>query len=142
MWAPYPAGVTALTPQQFAQYARVGIKRGWPDLMIAYKRMYGIELKTRRGRLTKTRVTHTRRGTPRELIGQLEMHELLVKSGAWGGIAVARSVDEVCAWLDEWGIPRIGGGRWLVALQGHKSAPLGEIFGRRAAGDSYAESET
>ena len=95
VWAPYPAGVTTLTPQQFAQYSRIGLKRGWPDLMIAYKRMYGIELKTRRGRLSKTRVGRTLRGSPRELIGQVEMFELLVKSGAWGGIAVARSVDEV-----------------------------------------------
>ena len=117
VWAPYPAGVTALTPQQFAQYSRVGIKRGWPDLMICYKRMYGLELKTRRGRLSKTRVDRTRRGSPIERIGQADMFELLIKSGAWGGIAVARSVDEVCAWLDEWGIPRVGGGSWLRSLQ-------------------------
>ena len=117
VWAPYPAGVTALTPQQFAQYSRVGIKRGWPDLMICYKRMYGLELKTRRGRLSKTRVDRTRRGSPIERIGQADMFELLIKSGAWGGISVARSVYEVCAWLDEWGIPRVGGGSWLRSLQ-------------------------
>ena len=92
--------------------------------MICYKRMYGLELKTRRGRLSKTRVDRTRRGSPIERIGQADMFELLIKSGAWGGIAVARSVDEVCAWLDEWGIPRIGGRTWLAAVQPKLSAPL------------------
>ena len=124
VWAPYPAGVTTLTPQQFAQYSRFGIKRGLPDIWIFYKKVWGLELKTRRGRLSKTRVVHTRRGTPRELIGQADMFELLIKTGAWGGIAVARSVDEVCAWLDEWGIPRIGGRTWLAAVQPKLSAPL------------------
>jgi len=135
VWAPYPAGVTTLSPQQFAQYSRVGIKRGFPDLMIFYRQVWGIELKTRRGRLSKTKVTHTARGGPRELIGQEDMFPKLLDTGAWGAIEVARSVDDVCKLLDQWKIPRLGGGTWLRLVS---ARPLGAIFGRQepAAGSS------
>jgi hypothetical protein len=92
--------------------------------------MYGIELKTSRGRLSKTKIVHTRRGAPRELIGQVEMHEILLKSGAWGAIEVARSVDEVCELLDKWGIPRLGGGSWLRVL---RNGPPGVTYARPEA---------
>lgn len=129
VWAPYPAGVTALTPQQHAQYSRIGIQRGFPDLMIFYKKVFGIELKARRGRLSKTRVARTRRGGPRMLIGQEEMFDLLLASGAWAAIEVARSVDEVCLLLDIWKIPKRGGDGWLRGLSGQQHAA---ILGERA----------
>jgi hypothetical protein len=112
LWAPYPAGVTLLTGQQHAQYSRIGIKRGFPDLMIFYGCVYGIELKRRRGQLSKTKIVHTRRGSPRELIGQEDMFPKLIASGAFGAIEVARSVEDLCALLDRWNIPRLGGGSW------------------------------
>jgi len=112
IWAPYPAGVTRLSAEQFAQYSRIGIARGWPDLLIGFGRFYGVELKARRGRLSKTRIVRTQRGSPRELIGQEDMFPKLIASGAFAAIEVARSVDDLCALLDRWNIPRLGGGSW------------------------------
>lgn len=137
-WAPYPAGVTVLTAQQFAQYSRFGIKRGMPDLMIYYEKIWGIELKRRKGRLSKTRLGRTRRGSPIELIGQEEMHAKLLATGAWGAIEVAHSVDEVCALLDRWKIPRLGGKSWLAAVQPMPNAlQLVETFAK-LVGDGNA----
>lgn len=138
MWAPYPAGVTVLTAQQFAQYSRFGLARGWPDLLVLFGKVHGIELKRPKGRLTKTRVTHTRRGTPRELIGQEEMHAKLLASGAFAAIEVAHSVDEVCELLDRWQIPRIGGHTWLAAVQPMRNAPLQGGTSGKPAGDGSA----
>ena len=133
MWAPYPAGVTALTPQQFAQYSKIGVKRGFTDILIFYHMVFGIELKTRRGRLSKTRVGRTRRGSPIELIGQEDQFPKLLATGAFGKIEVARSVDDVCDLLDKWGIPRIGGKPWRVVLQRPSGPLLAETFAKRAA---------
>ena len=127
IWFPYPAGVTRLSAEQFAQYSRFGLKRGIPDVLIAWRQMFAIELKTRRGRLSKTKIVHTRRGAPRELIGQEEMHRLLLDSGAFAAIDVARSIDDVCKLLDLWHIPKRGGGSWLRAVNG---SLLGAIFAR------------
>ena len=117
VWEPYPAGVTRLSPAQFAQYQRFGIKRGMPDIMVFYGAAYGIELKRRGGQLTKTKIVHTRRGTPRELLGQEEMHQRLLKSGAFASIQVARNIDDVCMLLDMWKIPRLGGHGWQRMLR-------------------------
>ena len=77
------------------------------------------------------------RGGPRILTGQVEMFELLIRSGAWGGIAVAHSVDEVCKLLDRWEIPRVGGKSWLAAVQPRlRNEPLGATFAKLAGGDS------
>lgn len=138
-WAPYPAGVTQLSPAQFAQYSRFGLARGWPDLLVLFGKVYGIELKRRKGRLSKTRVTHTRRGTPRELIGQEEMHAKLLATGAFAAIEVAHSVDEVCALLDKWQIPRIGGKSWLAVVLPTRSAPLQDATSEKPAGDGNAQ---
>jgi len=136
VWAPYPAGVTELSAKQFAQYSRIGIKRGFPDLLIFYDLVFGIELKARRGRLSKTRVVHTRRGAPRELIGQEDMFPKLLATGAFGAIEVARSVEDVCRLLDTWHIPRVGGHAWLAALHPRNAAPLAATFGKPAGGAS------
>lgn len=138
VWAAYPAGVTQLSPAQFSQYARFGIARGWPDLMICFGKMYGIELKRRGGRLTKTRVGRTVRGSPRELIGQEEVHAKLLASGAWGAIEIAHSIDEVCALLDAWQIPRIGGHSWLAVVQPTRSAPLQDVTSAKLVGGDSA----
>lgn len=141
MWAPMPVGVTRLTAEQFAQYSRFGVKRGWPDCLICHGKMWGLELKTKRGRLTKTRVGRTPRGGPRELIGQEDMFPKLLATGAFGAIEVARSIDEVCALLDAWQIPRIGGKSWLVGLLPLRSVPHAETSAR-LAGDGNAKPQT
>jgi hypothetical protein len=104
VWACYPAGATQLSPQQQARYSKLGLKRGWPDLLILHGGLYGIELKRRGGRLSKTTITHTRRGSPRVLVGQEEMFPRLVAAGM-KGIAVAHSVDEMLAHLQRWRVP-------------------------------------
>lgn len=141
MWTPFPVGVTALTPQQFAQYSRFGVKRGFPDVWILHGKIWAIELKTKRGRLSKTRVGRTQRGSPRLLEGQEEVFPKLLATGAFGAIEIAHSVDEVCALLDVWRIPRVGGGSWHVALHGLSVRPLVGTSEKLAAGGSRAESE-
>jgi hypothetical protein len=108
IWFCYPAGASTLSPQQQARHSRIGLKRGLPDLWILYGGVYCIELKRRGGALSKTRVVRTRRGGPRELIGQEDMFARLLASGAVNDIAIAHSVEEVLAYLDRWGVPTRG----------------------------------
>lgn len=107
-WACYPAGATTLSAQQQARYSRLGLKRGWPDLMICHKGLYGIELKRRGGTLSKTRIARTRRGSPRILLGQIDMFPRLIASGGFKDIAIARSVEEMLSHLERWGVPLHG----------------------------------
>jgi hypothetical protein len=46
------------------------LKRGWPDLLVGYYSMYGIEVKRHGGQLSKTRTVRSRRGGLRILDGQ------------------------------------------------------------------------
>ena len=60
VWAPYPAGAAQLSPQQQAAYARVGLKRGWPDCLVLYQgKTFGLELKRPGAALSRTRVGRT-----------------------------------------------------------------------------------
>jgi hypothetical protein len=104
-WACYPAGAAQLSPQQQARYSRLGLKRGWPDLMIAYQGMWGIELKRRGGRLSETKLSRTPRGSPRILEGQRDVFPALIASGGFKDIAIAHSVDEMLDALEAWNIP-------------------------------------
>jgi hypothetical protein len=105
VWWPYPAGVTQLSPQQHAAYSRFGIKRGMPDLNVLYQgRLYGIELKRRGRKPSKTRTVYTAKGSPRVLIGQEEMFPILLAAGMVE-IAIAHNVDEVLDHLARWQIP-------------------------------------
>jgi hypothetical protein len=101
----YPAGVIQLTPPQAARMARMGLQRGWPDLMIGFEGMWGIELKRPGGRLSVTRVGRTRRGGPRVYEGQIDVFPRLIASGAFRDIAICTSVDEMLAQLARWNIP-------------------------------------
>jgi hypothetical protein len=105
VWACYPAGAVELNAQQMARYSRLGLKRGWPDLLIGYQGMWGIELKRRGGRLSKTRVGRTRRGSPRILEGQEDVFPKLLASGAFRDIQVAHDVVQMLDLLGYWGIP-------------------------------------
>jgi hypothetical protein len=107
-WWSAAIGATRLTPQQAAALSRAGVKRGLPDLMVLHEaRIFGIELKKQRGGyLSKTKIVHTKRGTPRVLVGQVERFAELEAAGMT--IAIARSVDEVLDQLAAWRVPLRG----------------------------------
>lgn len=106
-WFSAAIGATRLTPQQAAALSRAGVKRGLPDVFVIAPptgRLYGIELKRRRGgQLSKTKVVRTRRGSPRVLVGQVDRFAELEAAGM-PPIAICRSVDEVLRKLQEWGV--------------------------------------
>jgi hypothetical protein len=103
-WACYPAGAAHLSPQQQAKYSRMGLKRGWPDVMILYAgRLYGLELKRPGGQLSKSYIGRTKLGTARYYIGQEEMFPRLIEAGMT--IAIVRSLKEALLQIAEWGIP-------------------------------------
>jgi hypothetical protein len=114
VWACYPAGIIKLTGAQMARYAALGLKAGWPDLMIGFDGAWGIELKRRGGKLSKTRITRTRRGGPRIHEGQEDVFPMLLASGMFRAIGIAYSVDDMLAQLAEWQIP----------LRPHQLGPL------------------
>jgi hypothetical protein len=107
-WACYPAGAVQLSPQQMARYSELGLKRGWPDLLISYRGFWGIELKRLGGKLSKTTIIHTRRGSPRVLDGQEDVFPRLLASGGFSDIAICHSVEEMLMQLHQWGIPHRG----------------------------------
>jgi hypothetical protein len=103
-WFSAAIGATKLSPQQAAALSRAGIKRGLPDLLVLHDgRLRGLELKRVGGRLSKTRIVRTRRGSPRILEGQEDVFPKLEAAGM--DIAIAHSVDEMLDALDRWQIP-------------------------------------
>ncbi len=102
-WTTFPAGSVPLPPQFAAKLSRLGLKRGWPDVLIVHRDVMGIELKRDGGRLSKTRIVRTRRGAPRILDGQADTFPRLVAAGM--RIAVCHSVDEVLTALRGWNVP-------------------------------------
>jgi hypothetical protein len=108
VWACYPAGHLKLSAAEVARLVRLGLKRSFPDILIWYFGCWGLEVKRRGGRLSKTRVVHTRRGTPRILVGQEDMFPKLIASGGFAAIGVMESVDEGLAQVARWGIPLRG----------------------------------
>jgi hypothetical protein len=103
MWCCYPAGNVPL-PHAYAQKLyRFGLRSGWPDLLVVHGRLYGIELKTANGVLTRTRMVRTRSGALREIQGQAAVFPKLVAAGCC--IAICRSVDEVLGALRDWQVP-------------------------------------
>jgi hypothetical protein len=85
-WTHFPAGGYGLSPAASARLWRLGLK-----------------LKTRTGRLSKSRTVRTRSGSLRQITGQREMLEGLERAGV--RTAVCRSVDAVLAQLRAWGVP-------------------------------------
>jgi hypothetical protein len=108
IWFHYPAGGYELPPHVAARLVRMGLKRSLPDIWILHQGVFLIELKRPGGKLSKTRVGRTRRGAPRVLIGQEEMFQRLLETGAVTAIGIAESVDEVLATLERWQIPLRG----------------------------------
>jgi hypothetical protein len=103
-WTTFPAGSVPLPPRYAAKLARLGLKRGWPDIQIVHAgRIFGVELKRRGGRLSRTRLVRTKRGALRELAGQADEFPRLQAAGMT--IAVCTSVPQVLAMLTAWGMP-------------------------------------
>ena len=104
-WGTYPAGSVPLPPQFAAKLQRMGLKRGWPDLLLFYRgRCFGIELKREgSGRLSQTRMVRRANGSLRVLDGQEEVFDRLGAAGMT--IAVCTSVPEVVAQCRAWGLP-------------------------------------
>lgn len=103
-WTTFPAGGYGLSPAAAARLYRLGLKPGWPDILVCHDgRLYGLELKTRDGRLSTTRMVHTRSGAARVRMGQREMLAGLERAGV--RIAVCRDVLEVLETLRRWDVP-------------------------------------
>lgn len=108
VWVSLGIGALKLTPAQMARQVRIGAaKPGWPDLLVLHQGIWGIELKTRIGRLSKTRIVRTKTGALREVVGQKDMFPRLLDAGV-RAIAIVHSVDEALGWLRDWGIPLRG----------------------------------
>ena len=104
MWFAMPMGHIKLTKAQAAKLARIGAKRGIPDVLVVYDaRIIGIELKRHGGRLSRTRIVRTRRGGLRELVGQEDVFPLLEAAGMT--IGVCDSLTAVLAFLAAAGVP-------------------------------------
>jgi hypothetical protein len=104
-WWAMPVGHLVLSGAQMARLARIGTKAGLPDIFLLHgRRLFGIEVKTKSGRLSKTRLAKNRHGALREVTGQEEMFPRLLEAGA-ADIAVVTSLDEMLAALRRWGIP-------------------------------------
>ena len=103
-WSTFPSGGYELSAAARARLFRLGLKTGWPDVLVLHGgRAHGIELKAREGRLSETRIVRTRSGGARIVVGQREMHERLRSAGM--PIVVCRSVRSVLDQLHAWGIP-------------------------------------
>jgi len=103
MWTCFPAGNVPLPPEYAAKLARMGLHSGWPDFLLVHRGVFGIELKTANGVLSRDRMVRTRRGGLREIPGQATVFPKLVAAGMC--IAVCRSLDEVLGALRDWSIP-------------------------------------
>ena len=82
MWTAIALGHIELTGQQAARLSRIGLKRSWPDHLIMWpENVVGIEWKTGDGKLSISRVVHTKRGKPRWVEGQRETFPKLKAAG-------------------------------------------------------------
>jgi hypothetical protein len=108
MWWAMPIGHIQLSGAQMSRLVRIGTKSGLPDIFLLNGgSLYGIEIKRHGGALSKTRIVRTRHGALRQVDGQVETFERLLKAGA-ASIAIAHSVDEMLDHLRGWGIPLRG----------------------------------
>jgi hypothetical protein len=105
-WTTFPAGSVPLPPEFAVKLSRMGLKRGWPDILVVHHGIYGLELKRFGGSLSRTRTVRTRSGAPRVLDGQTDTFPRLITAGM--RIAVCHSIEEVIAALALWDIPMRG----------------------------------
>jgi hypothetical protein len=103
VWTTFPAGNVQLPKHAAAKLTRLGLKRGFPDILVVCGGVFGIELKRKGGVLSKTRIVRTRRGAMRVLDGQADVFPRLEAAGM--PIAVCHDKDEVLAALAAWRLP-------------------------------------
>jgi hypothetical protein len=101
-WSTFPAGNVKLSPAAGALLQKMGLKTGWPDILVIHGGVYGIELKAGKGVLKPTRIV-TARGRSRLVEGQREVFQRLMAAGMQ--IEVCRSADDVLVALKRWGVP-------------------------------------
>jgi hypothetical protein len=103
-WTTFPAGNVPLAREYASKLSRLGLQRGWPDIVLLFEgRIYGLEIKKPGGVLSRTRIVRTRSGAPRELIGQVDRFARLRAAGMT--IEVVNSVDQAISVLYSWGLP-------------------------------------
>jgi hypothetical protein len=105
-WTAFVAGHVQLAPAERARLFRSGLKTGWPDLLILHGGLYGVELKTSKGRLSRTRLVRGRTGK-RLVVGQADRFPALLRAG-FVDIAVVTSTAELMDQLEAWGVPTRG----------------------------------
>jgi len=103
MFACYPAGLLELDEREGERLARMGLAQGFPDFLVFCGGHYGIELKAKGGRLSRTMTYRTASGALRTRLGQAEVFPRLRDAGM--RIAVCSSLSDVLAALSGWGIP-------------------------------------
>lgn len=111
-WSHFPAGGYQLTPAARARLYRLGLKPGFPDIMILFSqaRVLWLEVKTRTGVLSKD---------------QSHMHALLRMLGHT--VKVVRSLEDVIGALQQHRVPMR-----MARLGGF----FGETFTRPETGDA------
>lgn len=103
-WATYPAGSIPLPAQWAAKLFRLGLKRGWPDVLVVHEgRIIGVELKRIGGVLSKTRMVRSRSGALRIVEGQTDVFARL--QGAGMHIEVCETVEDVLYALRRLNVP-------------------------------------
>ena len=108
MWCHYPAGSVPLPRAYAAKLYRMGLKRSWPDFMFIHAgRIYGLDAKADKGRLSKSRNVKTTTGKTRFVEGQEEIFPKLVVAG-FTAIEPCWTIDEALIWLRAWQVPMLG----------------------------------
>jgi hypothetical protein len=103
-WTCFPAGHIPLPPQYAAKLQRAGLKRSWPDFLVVFRILHGIEMKRPGEKLSRARMIRSRRkGTLRYVEGQREVFPRLEAAGM--KIATCNTVNDVLEQLIAWGIP-------------------------------------
>lgn len=103
-WSTFPAGHIQLSGQQAAKLTRMGLRRGWPDILLVWNgRVYGLELKRPRQGLSKSRWSRSRNGRMRWVEGQTDVFPRLAQAGMT--IGTASSAPEALRVLKAWGMP-------------------------------------
>lgn len=112
VWTAFPAGHLALSGQQAARLARIGLKPNWPDHLVFHASMLiGIEWKKPGdGALSHSRFVYSKRGKPRWVEGQREAFPKLTAAGMRGPY-VCSTVEHALGILEALEVPML---RWRV----------------------------
>lgn len=103
-WTTFPAGSIPLPPQWAAKLRRMGLKPGWPDILVVHGgRIIGVELKRIGGVLSRTRTVRTRSGSLQIVEGQRDTFARLQSAGMI--IVVCETVQAVLSALTRLDVP-------------------------------------